>query len=1343
MDSTFVRRIAAGAGIICVAVLMGFSGLALLSPRKVATGPLSRAVPQRIAGVGSRLSVTVEIAPEAVPDYQSAPTSPPADVVLVVDRSGSMQGQPFEQALAGARSFVERSDLSRHQVALVFFNSQAETVQGLTQEADALESSMQGVYATDGTSIHEALRAARQELGSEAHRTGSQPLIVLFSDGGSDAGLAEREADAAKADGVRIVVIGLRGTSFNPDLLSRIASSASDLIVAADPTALQALFITVAQQINRTTATGFVIEERFDVNRFDVWNDSPVPGAELGSGYLRWGPTVFTDAGAVVSYQLRPLAIGWHSVATGDGIVTMTDYLGHELEYAQAGPRILVVPAPGPWCLLPLLLLLPPLVLFVHRRVSMGSHPSGATPVATTRVFDRVPPDISRLVAGVGPLDPGVVEAVSFPPTLIVGVGDIGAWALTHIKKNLADRCEGKMPDGVRLLSIDIMEPNVGDPVTVGDVSLASEEQLHLTPDFDEIRRSLARRDPPHHLRWWHDTGGASAEGRASSRMALFWDVLALSGESRLIHALHDALGALGGPRVFIVASLGDHMGSAISWDLAYLLRWIQKDRGKDLRRVVFWLALPAEGETIEARAVGARRFAAMRELARLTFQEDQPYDFGAGLSGVNRGSPVDQCVIFDAEAEDEAVPLEDASLRHGLLVAMADALSTVLDTQVHRPFEGELTRSSKESTRKQREIGQCLVTSLGCFEYKLPIEDIRRTAEARFLLDLLFSRPSGGEGGLLRVLGGDSSTPQLDTDQKPSSSEAREAALHFLRSTSLQNHHEMFVALGDITRRQGKPPIQQLAERPSNPVDVFRWRLQEHLTALLNGSGEDYVSARSGRLLFVLEMLRALDDILGGEKPSPQISQGLPEGWITQTRQAQEEVESWLAALVGKSQGSASTSLHIRRPSAPQRAHDGDPTLFSLVSDDWQNRRTALAEQASLSPTRRLMLEPGASEPPYDGLEASYYRRHMRPEVTREVSGARRPLNRMMQRLLWYWDEEGGASRLKMLVLPVDFDSTRSDWRSHLYGPEDIGRIHDALRGLSRVFSRGIRTNEWIAPLLRDEGTTHVADQLMKGEKPLLRYDRARAVQETQLPQDTELFLVGPESTLLDSLAEEMVHVKPACIVSGDAHTCVLLGLRSFIPLDLLDTYLQDEQDYHLDPALHVFSAEQTAVRFERKRRQRGERRPRFQPLFVRLLENEDLARLFGLACIYGWVRMEHDDRGLPAWLLRTTEPSLSIELTKGRDKTLLDAMEAFALVLPLTVKEETHPLFSRNLEGTRKTLNRALSVARQTASAERLGAYRAFETSTVKQLEDGTDRLERDLAVLLAVLLEEERLM
>jgi uncharacterized protein YegL len=1343
MDNPLMRRVAAGAGILCVALFMVFGGLVLLSPREVANGPLSRVVPQRITSVGSRLSVTVEIAPEAVPDYEGAPASPPADIVLVVDRSGSMIGKPFEQALAGVRSFVEHSDLSRHQVALVFFNSEAQVAQGLTQEAHALQSALQGMYATNGTSIHEALRAARQELASGARRTSAQPLIVLFSDGGSDAGPAEREADAAKAEGVRIVVIGLRGTDFDPGLLSRIASSPSDLIVAADPAALHALFITVAQQINRTTATGFVVEERFEASQFETWDDSPVPAAELGPGYLRWGPTVFTEAGAVVSYQLRPLTVGWHTVATGDGTVAMTDYLGNELEYAQTGPRILVVPAIGPWCLLPLLLLVPALVLFVRRRASIRSHPSGAASVATTRVFDRVPPNISRLLTGIGPLDPGRTEVVSFPPTLIIGVGNTGAWVLTHIKKNLADRCEGRMPDGVRLISIDIMKPNVGDPVAVGDVSLAGEEQLHLTPDFDEIRRSLSREDPPHHLRWWHDTGGPSTEGRASSRMALFWDVLALSGESRLRHALHDALGALGAPRVFIVASLGDDMGGAMSWDLAYLLRWIQKDRGKDLRRMVFWLALPAEGEVAEARVVRARRFAAMRELARLTFQEDQPYDFGAGLSGVNRGSPVDQCVIFEAEAEDEAVRLEDAPLQHGLLVAMADALGTVLDTDVYGPFERELTRSSREATLKQRETGQCLVTSLGCFAHKLPVEDIRRTAEARFLLDLLFGRVDGGPRGLMRVLEGDSAAPGLDMAQKPTSDEARQAALHFLCSTSLHNHHEMFVAFGDAIRQQGKPATEHLTGRPSNPEDVFRWRLQEHLTVLLNGSGEDYVSARSGQLLFVLEMLRALEDTLGAEKPSPQISQRVLSAWIAETRQARTCVEAWVSALVGKPPAAESTSLPVRGTSASHRAAGRGPTLYSLVNEDWQSRRSTLAERGSMSPTRRLLLEPGSSEPPYDGLEAPYYRRHMRPELVRQVNLARAPMNRMMQRLLWYWEEEEGTSRLRMLVLPVDFDGARSNWTSHLYGPEDIGRIHEALRDIARVFSRDIRTSERLAPLLRDEGMARVARELIKGEKPFLLYDRARAVQETQSPQNTELFLVGPESTLLDGLAEEMVHVEPVCIVSADAHTCILLGVRSFIPLSLLDTYVQDGQDYHLDPALHVFPAEQTAVRFERKRRQRGERRPRFHPLFVRLLEYEDLARLFGLACIYGWVRKEHDDRGLPGWVLRTTEPSLSIELTTGRDRTFLHAMEAFALVLPLTVKEETHPLFPTNLDSTRQTLKEALAKARQRGSAERLAVYRAFETASIKELGNGTDPLERDLAALLAVLLEEERLM
>jgi len=1342
MHSTLVRRIGVGAGIVSLAGLIALAFLALLSPRRVATGPISREVSQRVVPLNSYTSVTLEIAPEAVANYQSAPASPPVDVILVVDRSGSMEGEPFEQALAGARSFVEKSDLSRHQVGLVFFTSGAEVAQTLTQEAGALESAMQGRYATDGTSIHEALRAARQELASAARRRSAQPLIVLFSDGGSDTGLAEREAEAAKAEGVRIVAIGLRGADFNPGLLSRVVTSPGDLIVAENPAALEDVFITMAQQINRTIATGFVVEERFDTNRFEVWDDSPAPPAELGPGYLRWGPTVFTEAGAVLRYQLRPLSIGWHSVATGDGAAAMTDYHGNRLEYSQAGPHILVVPSLGPWCLLPLLLVLPMLLLFSRRRRPLAFRGHAGVSASTPRVFERVPANISRLISGVGPLDAAKAETASFPSTLIVGIGDVGAWVLTHVKKNLADRCEGARPDGIRLLSVELEHPDRGGPVAVGGVSLASEERLHLTPDFDEIRHSLQRGKPPYHLRWWQDTGSLTAEGRANGRMALFWDVLALSGESRLRRACHDALAALDRPRVFIVASLGDDTGSALLWDLAYLIRWIQKDRTAALRRLVFWLALPALAEGPDSRTRRGRRYAAMRELERLTYQMHQPYDFGAGLSGVSRGSPVDQCILFDAEAEDEVVHLKDTPLPQGLLVAMADGLTAVLDQQVHSSFERTVTRSSREATRRQLEIEQCLVSGLGCLAYKLPVEDIRRAAEARFVRDLLFNPEGTVEGGLLRVQEGESRAPELDAGQKPTATEAREAAVHFLRSTSLHNHHDLFATVGDAIRHQRQYQMQESAEPPTNPVDVFRWRLQEHLTELLNGSGEDHVSARSGRLLFALETLKALEDVLAMAKPSLQAPQELLDGWIAGTREAREEVEVWIAALIGQPSSRESDSWRIRRPSTQDKVDNDGPTLYSLVDEDWQRCRSALEKQRLRSPTRRLLLEPGSTGPRYEGLEAPHYRRHMRPELSREVGPARRPLNRMMQRVLWYWDEEDGASQLKMLVLPIDFDGARSDWRDNRHGPEDIGPVHDALRDLARVFSRSIRTGEQIAPYLRDRGLAPVAGELLKGEKPLLRYDRARAVQETQFPQDTELFLVGPESGLVDSLAEEMVHTEPVRIVSDDPHTCLLLGLRSFIPLNLLDTYVEDEQEYYLDPALHVFPAEQTAVRFERRRRQKGERRPRFHPLFVRLLENEDLARLFGLACIYGWVRKERGDQGQPEWVLRIENPALSVQLTKGRDRTLLHAMEAFALALPIAVKAETHPLFSRNLMATQQALEKALAEARQAPVAERLARYREFETTTIQVLEHSASALERDLAVLLAVLLEGERL-
>jgi Ca-activated chloride channel homolog len=113
-------------------------------------------------------------------------TKKPADVVLVFDKSGSMDGRPLAQANAGARAFLDALD-PRDQVTLLFFDARVYQPYGPvelgTHKAELLDR-IAGVSAGGETAVYDATHAAYALLA--ARRTASAHRIraaVVMTDG--------------------------------------------------------------------------------------------------------------------------------------------------------------------------------------------------------------------------------------------------------------------------------------------------------------------------------------------------------------------------------------------------------------------------------------------------------------------------------------------------------------------------------------------------------------------------------------------------------------------------------------------------------------------------------------------------------------------------------------------------------------------------------------------------------------------------------------------------------------------------------------------------------------------------------------------------------------------------------------------------------------------------------------------------------------------------------------------------------------------------------------------------------------------------------------------------------
>ena len=152
--------------------------------------------------------------------------SVPVDVVLVVDKSGSMSGTPLSSEKTAANAFINSMDATQDQISVVAFSSSVST-QTLTGTFSTAASFVNGINAGGGTSYLPALNAAGNELASTRARSGSMKIIVFMSDGGPSESSASilAKTTALKASGIQIFTIQLG--SGNATLLKSMASSSS------------------------------------------------------------------------------------------------------------------------------------------------------------------------------------------------------------------------------------------------------------------------------------------------------------------------------------------------------------------------------------------------------------------------------------------------------------------------------------------------------------------------------------------------------------------------------------------------------------------------------------------------------------------------------------------------------------------------------------------------------------------------------------------------------------------------------------------------------------------------------------------------------------------------------------------------------------------------------------------------------------------------------------------------------------------------------------------------------------------------------------------------------------
>ena len=222
----------------------------------------------------------VTLALTAAPDIIENPT----DIVLVLDRSGSMSGVPLAAMKEGSNTFIDiiqqatddgsgSGDLgSGTRMGVVSFSSTAVVDAPLTASVSQLKGAVDALTAGGSTNHGDAFATATQLL-----ETGTNPVkvMVLFTDGNTTAGPPPAPIAAQARDkGIIIYCIGLVGSDgLDVSALNNWATDPDSVHVAIAPTPqdLEEIFAELAANLTKPGATDLKIVEQLNPD-FEIVN---------------------------------------------------------------------------------------------------------------------------------------------------------------------------------------------------------------------------------------------------------------------------------------------------------------------------------------------------------------------------------------------------------------------------------------------------------------------------------------------------------------------------------------------------------------------------------------------------------------------------------------------------------------------------------------------------------------------------------------------------------------------------------------------------------------------------------------------------------------------------------------------------------------------------------------------------------------------------------------------------------------------------------------------------------------------------------------------------------------
>lgn len=1359
------RRFLLLAGSITLAVVIVLGAVFWLSARPVTEGPAGRSVePWSSTGNGRYAAVTTFDA-GVLPDC--AGQERPLDAVLVIDRSASMaSNDAITQAIDAAVAFAEALTSPNNRTGTIVFNDVAQTLTVLGASVSDLRITAADVRADGGTSISTGLSQAREVLLLD-HRPDTARVVVLLSDGGAqDAVEATQQAQLLKDQGVYLITVALPGGEAVPGLLESLASTSRDYYQVNSLPELSDLFRDIARNVQQTVATDVRVVQPYSATHFSVDTSTLLSsGAVVAQDVIEWRlPSIGAD-GVALGYSLDSKTLGWHSIAASEGTITMFDCAGVLTTFVlPVGPKVLVSPLPPwLWATFPLFFFVPLFIFGRGRHKGVVGIPAGGDQLIDFDFREKSPTtswldDLQEL--------PGLERprtVVDYPDTLVVGVGPGGSAVLGELRKLLLDQNQDRMPDQIRLLSIQAIlgqerstiEASTGHASSVSE--LASDEQLVLSPNLERVAEQLQSGDPAWtHLQWWGEHT-PDDPGRAGARMALFYDLMLGEGQSQVWRALRKRLAGLKQPLVYVVAGLGDGVESGMALDLPHFIREAAGELGTGTRRVMAVFMLQRTGSKAQANIdAGRYTYAAVRELQRILLRQPfafqyNPLEGGKRLVGSTESTPIDACYLVDGVGEK--IDLSALPEQQAIYPAVADGLLTLLSSSVAQWHQDYVNSLPTVARRTEDNTGLPTVSSFNCSVVQYPLAGLSRIAKYRFLLDLMFGGSDGKAPlGIARLEPG-VSTHQLEARSGLDGLEPRQRAMVFLKEGGRANRHPLMRAVAEILDGEQVEEAQLARYQPGDRRidDAFRWALRDELLLILNGSSGNIVASRSGKLGGALAFLAALTDLLKDAESlvprrvvltrQPELRQEIVtriSGWRRTAENTWQEARLWEQTLVGAPAASEAEAARARRRRASETKRDEAPaTVYERFLEGLESAQTALLRAGQ--PTLRTLVDADPAS------QEEAYQRYLGPQLLR--GSGLRPLELALARIGWQTSipDDRDVILLRLVVVPPTVAGRTLDRHRSVYRPEQATALREALEDLARHFLP-LLYEERFVDHLEKMGADKLTQILLQGERPLARFDRT-AISKLGGTISSHLVLALSDQKTREQVEgrirqDHAITAPVEAVASDDPYRAALVGLTDVVPAASLDAVDVASLDYASDFLAHVFPAEQTAAKLERDWRTRRGYDHRFHPRFVRLLDNEALVQSLALAELYGLITRQRANNMERASLKLEGNGTLTtVELAAGDRLTLYDILyQAYHAWLKASPE---HQLSRSNWQRTQAAIQATLDQQRA-AYADLYAYLEARRDEIDEQLENKDSKRPawmRDVDAYLWLLAEREK--